>query len=46
MEKEEEENRRSPKHDGSGRGVGANAGRGGCLSPQDNRKGSNRRRRD
>jgi hypothetical protein len=28
-----------PKRDGSGRGVGANRGRGGCKNPTGNRKG-------
>jgi hypothetical protein len=32
-----------PKRDGSGRGVGANRGRGGCTPPRGSRKGSNRK---
>lgn len=32
-----------PKRDGSGRGVGANAGRGGCNPPKESRKGSRRK---
>jgi len=31
-----------PKKDGSGRGVGANRGRGGCNPPKGGRKGRNR----
>lgn len=33
-----------PKRDGSGKGTGNNAGRGGCKTPQKTRKGSNRKR--
>ena len=29
----------TPKHDGSGKGKGANAGRGGCNPPEATRKG-------
>jgi hypothetical protein len=31
-----------PVKDGSGRGVGANRGRGGCANPQGSRKGRNK----
>ena len=31
-----------PKRDGSGRGTGANAGRGGCAKPKKTRKGARR----
>ena len=31
-----------PKKDGSGRGTGANAGRGGCKNPKKTRKGKNK----
>jgi len=41
---EDKENKRIPKQDGSGRGIGANAGRGGCPNPERDRKGINRRR--
>jgi len=34
---------RSPKHDGSGRGIGANAGRGGCDEPVADRRGMRER---
>jgi len=33
-----------PKRDGSGRGIRANMGRGGCKTPQEVGKGSNTRR--
>jgi len=33
-----------PKRDGSGKGVGANRGRGGCDPPSRDRKGRNRGR--
>lgn len=31
----------TPKHDGSGRGIGANVGRGGCAEPEASRRGIN-----
>lgn len=35
----------TPKRDGSGRGVRANKGRGGCDDPEQGGKGSNRRKK-
>lgn len=32
----------TPKKDGSGKGVGANKGRGGCSKPRGTRQGKNR----
>lgn len=31
-----------PKKDGSGKGTGANKGRGGCQNPKGNRRGKNK----
>ena len=31
-----------PRRDGSGRGTGANAGRGGCTNPRNSRRGRRR----
>ena len=33
----------TPKKDGSGKGVGRNAGRGGCVTPKKGRQGSNKK---
>ncbi len=42
MSKKDSKPAGTPKKDGSGKGTGANKGRGGCQNPSGNRKGKNK----